>query len=587
MRRFTMTLMAMAICLTLATGCPPKPPGGNPGGDGDPQGENDDESPDGDDDGPPDDDEAPDLDGDGWSAEAGDCDDGDADVHPGAEERPCNGIDDDCDGHELEGLRVPTDHASIQDAIASAPEGGMVCVEPGVYSERISVNSRSLQVIGIGGPAVTQLDGGDSGPTVTFGGDLGPETVLAGFTVSGGFDPLVGGGIQVSMASPTLRDLVVTENRAQSCGGVALLWSNARMEDVEVSGNEAASAGGICVGLDSDVTLENVRVTDNTATAWAGGVSVEGSSASVESCWFEGNGATGDGGGLALHAADVVLSHSRFANNSSGGNGGGISVDAQSTLDASQLLLEGNSADADGGGLYAAGGSECAIEHARIVDNRAVAVGGGLRFSRATGTVSHAVIARNEAYKSGGAGFYSSPVVLEHLTVAGNGSETRAGGLEFHATDGSVLSRSLLVSNTSLEPGGGITVGDAQVSISRTAFYANWPDRIAGMADPVGTDGNVEGDPLFHFTAAVDARDWDLHLSANSPLINACGTTTLDPDGSAADPGAYGGEAAAHFDLDGDGFPLWWQPRPYAVDLAVEGFDCDDLDADVHPGDGC
>ena len=38
-----------------------------------------------------------DEDEDGYTVEAGDCDDGDPEVHPGAEEN-CNGLDDDCDG---------------------------------------------------------------------------------------------------------------------------------------------------------------------------------------------------------------------------------------------------------------------------------------------------------------------------------------------------------------------------------------------------------------------------------------------------------------------------------------------------------
>ena len=51
-------------------------------------------------------DELPDVDADGWDPCAGDCDEGDAAVHPGAEEA-CNGVDDDCDG------LVPTEEQDL------------------------------------------------------------------------------------------------------------------------------------------------------------------------------------------------------------------------------------------------------------------------------------------------------------------------------------------------------------------------------------------------------------------------------------------------------------------------------------------
>ena len=41
-----------------------------------------------------------DNDNDGWSLEDGDCDDDNADVHPGAEETPGDGIDSNCDGED-------------------------------------------------------------------------------------------------------------------------------------------------------------------------------------------------------------------------------------------------------------------------------------------------------------------------------------------------------------------------------------------------------------------------------------------------------------------------------------------------------
>ena len=92
------------------------------------------------------------------------------------------------------------------------------------------------------------------------------------------------------------------------------------------------------------------------------------------------------------------------------------------------------------------------------------------------------------------------------------------------------------------------------------------------MADPTGTDGNISMDP--HYLVAPLAVDWDLHLSTTSPLIDAGDPTILDPDGSPSDIGVYGGPGAGLFDLDGDGYPEWWQPGPYdAVRYPALGWD--------------
>ncbi len=67
--------------------------------------------------------------GPGWVEEHGDCDDGDAGIHPGAEER-CNDRDDDCDGSADEGL----ERAWYQDADGDGhgdPEVERLDCEPG------------------------------------------------------------------------------------------------------------------------------------------------------------------------------------------------------------------------------------------------------------------------------------------------------------------------------------------------------------------------------------------------------------------------------------------------------------------------
>ncbi|RME49773.1 MAG: hypothetical protein D6795_11205, partial [Deltaproteobacteria bacterium] len=64
---------------------------------------------------------------------------------------------------------------------------------------------------------------------------------------------------------------------------------------------------------------------------------------------------------------------------------------------------------------------------------------------------------------------------------------------------------------------------------------------FTGLPDPTGTDGNISVDPRFVDTTGDDPLAWDLHLSSDSPLIDAGDPALLDPDGSRSDIGAYGG----------------------------------------------
>jgi MYXO-CTERM domain-containing protein len=80
-----------------------------------------------------------DSDGDRWSVDDGDCDDGDPAIRPGAGEE-CNGLDDDCDGHTDESC--PNDAATGCACSASSPSSraapylGMVVALMGWLSRR-------------------------------------------------------------------------------------------------------------------------------------------------------------------------------------------------------------------------------------------------------------------------------------------------------------------------------------------------------------------------------------------------------------------------------------------------------------------
>jgi hypothetical protein len=75
--------------------------------------------------------------GDGWVADASDCDDGDAAVYPGADEY-CDGVDSDCDGSTDDGdeVDVATWYADADlDGYGDATTTTAACEEPSGYTD--------------------------------------------------------------------------------------------------------------------------------------------------------------------------------------------------------------------------------------------------------------------------------------------------------------------------------------------------------------------------------------------------------------------------------------------------------------------
>jgi predicted outer membrane repeat protein len=478
-----------------------------------------------------------DADGDGYRICEGDCDDAQAWTNPGATELT-DGFDNDCDG-DIDvaavtcDIVVPTDHATVQGAIDAASNLDVVCVEPGTYVENIDFSGKSIALRGVAGPGMTTLDGGGVDTVVRIATSEGPQTLLAGFTITGGYGDVGspsygGGGVFVHFTSPVLRDLWVTANVACSHGG-----------GMEIYG-----------GAWPRVSIERVRVTDNAA---------------VGPCYSV------QGGGLYLNAYPIDATDLLVANNSSETDGGGIYTRAELTCE--RCVIADNVSGGAGGGIHAV--DTLALTRSHVSGNEGATGDGVVAYDALT--LDHSVVAGHAGDAVALFSLSSETATIAHAVFADNGTAVDCWSGTVVDITSSVLAGNDLALDSSLTCG--------QMTVVDSTFYDNLA--IAdGLPSPVGSSGNLAADPLFLDTAHPNPRWWDLHLEPSSLLVDAA--SDVDPDGSPGDIGLYGGPDAGGFDLDGDGFFEWWQPGPYdPVSYPVQDWDCDDGDAATTPDDGC
>ena len=101
---------------------------------------------------------------------------------------------------------VPTDQPTIQAAIDAATPGDVIVVAPGTYWETIDFQGKAITLRSSNGPSDTTIDGtGLGGSVVQAVSGEGPDTILEGFTITGGFADVGGGGFRAHRPNPPER----------------------------------------------------------------------------------------------------------------------------------------------------------------------------------------------------------------------------------------------------------------------------------------------------------------------------------------------------------------------------------------------
>ncbi|RYZ51555.1 MAG: T9SS type A sorting domain-containing protein, partial [Sphingobacteriales bacterium] len=212
-----------------------------------------------------------------------------------------------------------------------------------------------------------------------------------------------GGGMLNYYASPTLNNVTIRKNAAQSGAGMYNLSASPAMMNTTISANKATISGG--------------------------GVFHNTSSASYDSVKVSGNISLGSGGGIATNSADLVISNSTIQDNKATTTGGGMHVNISTpAFTITNTLIEGNSSTTSGGGLYITNASNTdalVIANSKINRNTAGQNGGGIANVTASPTIRNTRISGNSAstnatYNGGGiCNTTSSPVIVDAV-ITGN-----------------------------------------------------------------------------------------------------------------------------------------------------------------------
>jgi hypothetical protein len=280
-------------------------------------------------------------------------------------------------------LDVPGSYATIQAAIDAASPGDMVLVAPGTYVETIDFLGKAITVEGSGGASVTTIDADSTGPVATFSTGEANDSVLRGFTLTGGIGSTWGlprgGGVLILEAGPTIEQCVITRNGSDYGGGV---WSEdnpfaqpARLIDCVISENTARRGGGFGV-VRGNLHVERCTIADNISLLdGAGGAAYNSSNLDILNSFVLRNWSqVGQGGGLWLYTGlfgiTANVSNCVIADNVAALEGGGIYRDVPGTT--TFCTITGNSASA-GGGLNEATPS---VGHCIVWGNTGGEIGG-------------------------------------------------------------------------------------------------------------------------------------------------------------------------------------------------------------------
>jgi hypothetical protein len=442
-------------------------------------------------------------------------------------------------------LYVPSgEYSSIQSAINDANDGDTIVVSAGTYQENINFLGKAITVRSVdpNDPnmvAATIIDGSNPvdpniGSVVTFNSGEDTNSVLSGFTITGGtgswlpiswhlhqvyWNRCGGGVVCYNMSEPTISKNVFTGNTAGQGGGIYVYGD-------PVNPNNPSNPPVHVRPVITDNTFVN-----NTASA-AHGFPPPNSNYP--------NGDHGDGGAIvAFQGVDATITGNLIENNHADYYGGAIHLRQWSNGEISdnQILNNGSTL---GAGIHITYTSSPLIAHNLIKSNTCTGGGGGLYvYYYSDPIIERNFIAQNSSWYSAGIGVYwsSEPIIRNNILVKNTGlailcntdgtaiiigntisdndeyPKTSNGGIQCRAGSHQIIEHNIITSNAG---GFGISA-DANTTARYNNIWGNEKGNYSdAIGDQTGINGNISAEPKF---VAPDSNDY--HLSSESPCINA------------------------------------------------------------------
>lgn len=257
---------------------------------------------------------------------------------------------------------------AIQEAIDAAEYEGTVIILSGTYSgegnrdldfkgKTITVRSTDPNDSSIVAETVIDCNGSETDPHrgFVFNNYETRQSIVAGLTITGGYNETGGGIFFGKSTAPTMINCIFSENQAYCGGAVYCYNANPELINCEFINNSSAAAGGALYCyvdyVECDSVLEDCLFQGNTTIYNGGAIYNSGPiNALLTNCIFTENASSGGGGAVRnTYYANTTFTNCIFSKNQAQTYGGGIrgSIDSKITITnctfSSNMAISGSS----------------------------------------------------------------------------------------------------------------------------------------------------------------------------------------------------------------------------------------------------